>query len=219
MKQLVFIITFLISSQYAFSQEEKYADILLKSLEDLKQANSVSEVQSVVNTLERISDASGSDWIPAFHTAYAYLMLNFQMEKGDDKETAMDRAQTWLDNAESNLPNDDELGLSEIHALQAFIYLGRVAVKPMVRGMSYGSKIQDEVDEALSLHATNPRPDYVLGLYYRGMPSMFGGGMEAACPYFQRSIKLFDKYQPDNQLIPHWGRKDVEAMIEACENL
>jgi len=217
MKRMNIFFTLICFTLLATAQSEPYMEELGKALSGLSNAEDASDMQEVANKLERIFHVASQDWIPAYHTAYTYVVMNFHMEDGDKREAILDKAQSWLETSWANIPEGNEIALSEIHALQSYIYLGRVAIKPMVRGMSYGSKIQEEVDAALRLNSVNPRPDYVIGMYYQGMPSMFGGGKKAACPYFKRSAKLFEKFNPASSLAPNWGKERVEQLINECE--
>jgi len=199
------------------AQETSYQEALSKAFQAWEVAEGLEAKQEVANTMERIASTANDQWFPSYCMAYAYTLMNFDTEDGDKKESLLDTAQKWLDQAEELLPEADKAAKAEILSLQSFIFLGRITVKPMMRGMSYGNKIQEVVDQVHILDPKNPRPDYVLGSYYEGMPSMFGGGMEAACPYFQRSHELFQSYTPVNELAPDWGKLQVAELVKSCK--
>ncbi len=217
MKRINIFFALICLALMTWAQSGNYMEALGEALSSFSDAEKASDMQEIANKLERISQVAPQDWIPAYHTAYTYVVMNFNVEDGDKREVILDKAQSWLEKSRANISVENEIALSEVHALQSYIYLGRVAIKPMVRGMSYGSKIQEEVDAALRLSPVNPRPDYVIGMYYQGMPSMFGGGKKAACPYFQRSMKLFKKFNPSSSLAPNWGKERVEQLVSDCE--
>jgi hypothetical protein len=66
----------------------------------------------------------------------------------------------------------------------------------------------------MELDTLNPRPEYLMGvgLYYT--PEQFGGGPVTAKSLLEKSLKKYDQFVPDNGLMPTWGRRKVEQLLE-----
>ena len=63
----------------------------------------------------------------------------------------------------------------------------------------------------------NPRA-YVLlaqNLFY--MPAMFGGGKDKAKPIVEKSVQLFETFEPATELDPAWGKSMAVSLLKQCE--
>jgi hypothetical protein len=66
----------------------------------------------------------------------------------------------------------------------------------------------------MKLDTLNPRPEYLkgVGLFYT--PEQFGGGHKTAKPLLESSLEKFNKFVPENDLMPNWGREMVEKLLQ-----
>ena len=69
----------------------------------------------------------------------------------------------------------------------------------------------------MKLDTLNPRPEYLQGVSLYYTPEQFGGGSAAAKPLLEKSLTKFNLFEPDNDLMPNWGREMVEQMLEKIE--
>ena len=173
-------------------------------------AAAVPALAANVAKLERAASAKPADWLPRYYQARAYLKMGFGAADGDLKDKFLDQAQTALDQA-NKLPGAD---LAEVLVLQAYIYQGRIQVSPMTRGAVFTGRVHEALQQALSLSPNNPRALLVLGNDFYFRPKTFGGGPEAARPYYEKALKSFATFKPANVLSPSWGEKNAAAMVE-----
>ena len=73
--------------------------------------------------------------------------------------------------------------------------------------------------KAMELDTLNPRPEYLqgVGLYYT--PEQFGGGPVTAKPLLDKSLDKYNQFVPDNDLMPIWGRRLVEQLLEQINEI
>lgn len=211
-KYLLITLTFLAVQLLDAQSPTAYQQAMDKALAAMTGASEWEARKAAANHWERIAAQAEDQWHPAYYAAYMYTMINFELEKGDEKDEYLDIAQEWLDHALKLQPEEDEL-----YALQGMIYLGRITVNPMFRGMSYSNKIESVIDKTLTLDPENPRAPYILGLLYEGMPSFAGGGKERACEHFRQAKTKFEAFEPEGPYAPDWGENSLEAKLGQCE--
>ncbi|MEM7511589.1 MAG: hypothetical protein AAF388_11700 [Bacteroidota bacterium] len=190
---------------FAIGQNAKYQKAMKEAIATLD-----TDKATALNQFERIATAESGKWLPAYYAAYGYTQSSLQTEGGDRKDALLDKAQEWLDKAQTVQEEH-----SEISALQAYIYLARIVASP-ARGMTYTGKVKREVKKAQELNAMNPRAELVMGMLVNGMPAFIGGGKDNACPIFSAAYQKYGSFTPENDLSPDWGRKMNEGYIGYC---
>ncbi len=81
---------------------------------------------------------------------------------------------------------------SELNALQAYLYQGRIQVNA-IRGMKYSSMAVDVLDKAIKLNPANARAYFLMGMNVYHTPKMFGGGAKKALPHVKKALECFGK--------------------------
>ena len=209
MKRLTFIFALLFTTFFSQAQNADYIRVMTETAAKWEGIRGPEEMQALANSYERISQVASEEWLPRYYASYMYVIKSFNIEKG--KDDILDKAQEHLD-AALNLGGDE----SEIAALQSFLHLGRLVVNTMMRGMTYSGKVEAAAEKAIQLNEANPRGHYILAIYYEGMPSFIGGGMDAACPHFQDAKKHYEAYKPVSELHPTWGKDETFRKLGAC---
>ena len=209
MKRLTFIFALLFTTFFSQAQNADYIRVMTETAAKWEGIRGPEEMQALANSYERISQVASEEWLPRYYASYMYVIKSFNIEKG--KDDILDKAQEHLD-AALNLGGDE----SEIAALQSFLHLGRLVVNTMMRGMTYSGKVEAAAEKAIQLNEANPRGHYILAIYYEGMPSFIGGGMDAACPHFQDAKKHYEAYEPASELHPTWGKDETFRKLGAC---
>lgn len=204
-------ITILFTLLFLFvqSQGNLYQQAIQNALNKLGQSTMADDFISAANTFERISTAEPGEWLPLYYAAYAYIVPTFAMEDASQKDQYLDKAQQFLDKAFKIAPDE-----SELFALQAFLYPGRITVDPMNRGMEYMPKMNAALDKAIKLNPENPRSYYLRAITLLNMPEQFGGGAEVARPLFEKAKEKFDKFEPASPIHPNWGKEINEMEME-----
>jgi tetratricopeptide (TPR) repeat protein len=204
------ILTFVISLVLvtANGQSSRYEQAMLGAIEKMNNASSIGEYIEAANLFERIGQTEKTEWLPQYYAAFMYLLAGFQEDDITKKDPYFDKSQQFLDKAFKLAPEN-----SELYALQAFIYPGRIVVDPMNRGMELMGKMNAAIDKAIRLDPENPRSYYLQAVILLNMPVDFGGGPGVAKPLFEKAREKFDKFSPESPLSPNWGKEQNEQEL------
>lgn len=200
------LLTILLIASYA--QEIKYEQAMLNALGKLNQAATISEFTEAANIFERIAQTETGEWLPLYHAAHAWLIMGFTEPDLQKKDSYFDKAQGLLDRAFKIAPDE-----SELYAMQAFIYPGKISLDPMGRGPALIGKMNEALDKAIRLNPDNPRSYYLRAVTLVNMPEAFGGGKVVAKPIFETAQQKFESFKPNSPLWPNWGKEMNEEEL------
>ncbi|MBD2768634.1 hypothetical protein IC235_12120 [Hymenobacter sp. BT664] len=187
-----------------------YADLMAATITELLGTGDPAQLKQLASKFERAGTVAPADWLPPYYQSYALMLTAFQSkEDGDVKDKYLDQAEAAL--ARASKQGGDA---SELLVLQAYIYQARLSVSPMMRSMKYPSMVTQTLEEAKKHNPNNPRIYLVQAnnLYYT--PKMFGGGADAAKPYYEQAKAKFAVAKPANSLVPSWGERQVLGRLK-----
>lgn len=214
MKKLSLIIIACIISLTSFAQNEKYLGSMGKALGEMATAKTSETIQLAANKFERIATAEKGEWLPLYYHAFCNMrMAGMAMGKQSDQlETYLDLAQASLDKAKKIAPNE-----SEIHALQGYVYTGRIWPNPQVNGAKFSPMAQIAFGKAKQLNPSNPRAHFLQGQLTLFTPSFWGGGAANALPILETAEANFAQYEKPSEIHPDWGREENKAMLDKAK--
>ena len=208
MKKLT--ITLVLVSLFSIGySNEAYQKAMSQSIANLFKATSIPEYIEVANQFDRISQNEKSEWLPLYYASYAYIMISYQEPENKKKDTYLDHAQKYLDQAMKIDPKE-----SELYMLQGFLYPMRINIDPMSRGMLYMGKMNESLDKALELNPDNPRVYYLRATMTFHMPEAYGGGAAKALPIYKTASEKFGIFKPKTELSPNWGKEICETELK-----
>jgi len=208
MKKL--IVTLILVSLFSFGfSNENYEKAMGLSIETLFQAKTIAAYVEVANQFERISQIEKAEWLPLYYASFAYIMISFQEPDNAKKDTYLDQAQNYLDQAKAIAPVE-----SELYMLQGFLYPSRINIDPMNRGMLYMGEMNKSLDKALELNPDNPRVYYLRATIMHHTPEAYGGGAAKALPLFLTAEEKFKIFKPKTAISPNWGKELNEAELK-----
>ena len=211
MKKLI-TLTALVASCFTMNaQNPKYIATMEKNIAALDTTRDGEKLQALANNFERIAGAEKSEWLPCYYAAYCYVNSTYST-KGNTIDTYCDKAETFINKADSLSPNN-----SEIYTLKAQIASARISVNPMTRGQKYGTESAMLREKAKTLDPTNPRPFYLEGTAYFYTPPMFGGGKDKAKPSFEKAMGMYETFKPASTIAPNWGKKSTAWFLKQCD--
>ena len=209
MKNLSLILCILSLSLSAFSQDNKYREAMLGSIEKLDQASGPEDYLACASRFERIATAEKSRWMPYYYASYSLVIMSFEETDGSKRDLLLDRAQSFLDKA-LELKEDE----SELHVLQAFLYPSRIIVDPVGRGLQYMEQIYASLATAKTLNPENPRIYFLEGVNKANLPPAMGGGAEAARPILEEAVAKFEAFEEQDPLWPSWGEDAARTELD-----
>ena len=211
MKKL--IATLILVSLFSFGfANEAYEKAMGLSIETLFQSKTIPEYVEVANQFERISQIEKAEWLPLYYASFAYIMISFQEPDNAKKDSYLDQAQKYLDQAKAIDPNE-----SELYMLQGFLYPSRINVDPMNRGMLYMGDMNKSLDKALELNPDNPRVYYLRATIMHHTPEAYGGGAAKALPLYQAAVEKFSIFKPKTAISPNWGKEINDLELKSAQ--
>ena len=187
----------------------KYEKAMKNNLSKIDGEKDVGSMLDVANGFERIAYAEKDKWLPFYYASFMYVLSGFS-------DTTAGKADTYLDKADAfiNIADSLEVDESEIYTLKGMVAQARLQVDPMNRWMKYGQISGRNFQTAMELDTLNPRPEYLMGVSLLYTPEQFGGGPVTAKPLLEKSLEKYNQFVPDNDLMPKWGRRKVEQLLE-----
>lgn len=205
---LSIFLSFILISGVVFA-DDKYESAMRSNLEKIGTAQTPNEYIKIANNFERIALAEKVKWLPYYYSSFCYVLACYSDSSITRKDIYLDKANTFLLLADSLEPDN-----SEIHTLKGMLAQARMQIDPMNRWMKYGVVAESSFKKAMELDPSNPRPEYLIGIGLFYTPQQFGGGPGPAKPVLEKSMKKFNLFVPENELMPNWGKEMVEMLLE-----
>jgi hypothetical protein len=200
-------------SVLALAQSEKYYETMGKTIAELYATKDPSGYDAVINKFVRIGQAEKSQWEPYYYAALGQSFHATGIEDPAAKDAQLDKALNTLSEAAKLSANN-----SEILSLEGFIWMLKLGVDPGTRGQAYTGKIMGLFGQAMALDPQNPRAVLFMGQMKYGTAQFFGAGTDEACGLVQKSIALFENYQPKSPISPMWGKSSAVGYAQRCGN-
>jgi len=209
MMSLILVSSFL---QGAIANDNKYAEAMAKNIQTVYTSKSNADLQSAVNSLERIGATEKTKWEPYYYAGFGYIMMATNEKEGSKKDGYLDQATVLINKAKSIQPND-----SEIIALEGFVHMIRVTVDPASRGQQYSGLAMQTFGKAISLNPENPRALALLAQIQFGTAQFLGSPVTEACSANESALQKFATFKSDNPFAPQWGRQMAEGLKTKCK--
>lgn len=212
MKKLLLIL--ILGMVSIFAQNEKMIRAIEKNLSILDTANTVETAMLLKNNFERIADAEKGEWIAQYYAAMANATISMREKDNILKEEIIDKAEAYLNRADSLQPNN-----SEIYVIKSMIVYARITVSPMERFMTLSPLATKYMATATELDPENPRIYLQNGMVVMFTPEMMGGGKAKAKPILLTAKEKFEKFIPASSIHPNWGKSLLVELLKRIEEL
>lgn len=185
---------------------DRWADSARVLIESGMQRGNPASIDAARVILDRALTAFPNDPLLLHYQGYALYRkatLALGADPKADNGALLDAARGALEASGKNLP------LPETFALQSAVY-GQIIAhsKNPITAMTLGSKSSDAMTRAIAEGSKNPRVWLLRGIGAMFTPSMWGGGLDRAQEYLEKSVAF---YQNDNPAppLPAWGHADA----------
>jgi len=189
--------------------DDKYEKEIKKNLEKIDECKTPNDFIKLANNFERIAAAEKDKWLPYYYSAFVYILASYADSSNSRKDIYLDKSDKFNNIADSLLPNN-----SEIYTLKGMISQARMQVDPMNRWQKYGADATNNFTKAMQIDTLNPRPEYLMGVGVFFTPKQFGGGPTTAKPILEKSLDKFEKFVPENEIMPKWGKEQVVEYLK-----
>lgn len=208
MKIILSLIISLLVISGAYAQD-KYEAGIKSNLAKMDECKTANDYLKLANGFERIASAEKDKWLPYYYGALSCVLASYIDSSKITKDIYLDKADKFLNKADSLKPDN-----SEIYTLKGMLAQARMQVDPMNRWQKYGIEANNNFTKAMAIDTLNPRPEYLIGVGLFYTPKQFGGGPTAAKPVLEKSLMKFEQFVPENDLMPHWGKEQVEEYLK-----
>ena len=209
MKTSIILVAAFLMATNTFAQSDKYADAMKSNIALLDNIHTSQNGLEIANKFTRIGDAEKTQWLPYYYASYATVTQGLAEQDPSKKDEFASKAGDLIKKAETILGKEN----SETATLKAMIATLEMTVDPQSRFMTYGSIIEENLQKAQQLDSTNPRPLLVIGQNTFYTPETFGGGKDAAKPFFVKTKQKFESFKPDTDLSPTWGKSNLDFFL------
>lgn len=188
--------------------DDKYDKEMKKNLQKISECKSANDFIKLANNFERVAAAEKDKWVPYYYTAFMYVLASYSDSSNTRKDIYLDKAVNFNNVADSLQPEN-----SEVYTLKGMIAQARMQIDPMNRWQKYGAEADRNFTEAMKIDTLNPRPEYLIGIGLFYTPKQFGGGPTTAKPVLERSLRKYEQFVPENDLMPNWGKEEVLKLL------
>jgi hypothetical protein len=212
MKKAFFLGAALVATLTAGAQQADYKPVLTNTFTAFDTTwNDQQTKLELSNKLTLIAKKYPEAWITQYYAAYSKVQLSYNDKLDAAKRDAyIDEAEILRDEAVHLLGKNND----ETYVLSAMIANARLGVDGRARWQKYGKIFEENLDNAKSINADNPRIYILKGISKYFMPKMFGGGAKAALPYFEKAQGLLAKESKEDVNKPYWGTQTNEYFLK-----
>jgi tetratricopeptide (TPR) repeat protein len=182
-------------------------DKVVKKLDKVEQ---YTEYKSLADQFSRLREKNPDNWLTSYYHAFCLLQYALRTPQIEEVDQYCDRALESLDAIDPGQANT-----AEVLCLRAMEQSVRIRVDVMLRGLEYSMNSETFLEKALQLDPDNPRAFLLRGQNTFNRPEMFGGGKNAAKPFFEKSVAYFQQ-EKKNLPEPSWGQQSAVSMLSAC---
>lgn len=210
MKSALIFLTALFLCSVINAQSDRYVKAMERNLYMMDSASTPYDFIVISNGFERIAIAEKNQWLPYYYAGYCLIISSFIDSTTSQKDLYLDRAEKYLNAADSLEPDN-----SEIYTLKGMHAQARMAIDPMTRWQQYGQLSNSLFQKAMELDPANPRPETLIGNTLYHTPEAFGGGSKTAEPVLRVALEKYSKFVPATSISPKWGKNLVDDMLKS----
>lgn len=196
----------------SWANDNKYLESMTKNIETVYKAQTIEEIQSAVNALDRIAIAEKTKWEPYYYSAFGNVMMANREKDAVKKDGYLDLALASVEKAKAI--KEDE---SEVVAMEGFIHMIRLTVDPATRGQQYSMMSMQAFGKSLGLNPENPRALSLMAQMQLGTAKFFNTPPTEACDTLTKALEKFETYKSENPLAPVWGKGMTEELKKNCQ--
>lgn len=209
MKKTILMSALICFASFTYAQSDKYVNAMRSNIAQLDSVMVKNNSAELANNFTRIGDAEKTQWLPYYYAAYSTAIQAMVEKENAKKDALADKASELISKAETILGKEN----SETDVIKSMIATAHMMVDPQSRYMTYGAAVTANIEKSKSLDPTNPRPVLLEAENKFYTPEAFGGGKDAAKPFFNTAAKLFDSFKAESDLSPTWGKGSLQYFL------
>lgn len=216
MKRIFLLITAMVLVCVGVHAQEAYSQQMETAVAKLDNAKTVKDYQLLAESFLRIANAQKDQWLPYYYAAFCNAKTGWlkQNDDPDNIEPFANKASDEIKKAEALIDTvKQKKELCELYCIHMMLNQARVFINPQTYGREYGPTAFNYLLLAKQADPDNPRMLYLLGWQKFATPKMWGGDKALAKQLLTTAKqKLAGEQSPG--FAPHWGKKEVEEILE-----
>ncbi len=213
MKKSILFLSVMIVSICSFAQSEKFMAAMKVNMAAIDTSfKNPQNLLGLANNFERIAMAEKNQWLPYYYAAFCQVNYTYMEQDKSKVDAIADKATSLINKADSLQPDN-----SEICCIKSMIASSRMMVNPMQRYMEFGPVAEAQLQNAMQLDPSNPRPYYLKGQGLKYTPEQFGGGCKTASEQLQTAMEKYAAFKPASEISPNWGKQRTEMLLNECK--
>ena len=195
--------------------QDAYKQQLQSVISELDKAEKPGDYQQLAGQFAQLAEMQKTDWLPYYYAAFCNAKTGWLYKNDGEKiEPFANKADEQIKKSIGLLDTaSHKKELSEIYCVLSMINKARVFINPQTFGPKYGPAGAQYIQLAKKVNANNPRAIYLEGWDKYYTPKMWGGDKKAAKAMLQQSLQLLNNNKADADAAPHWGKKEVAALL------
>ncbi|MAD96678.1 MAG: hypothetical protein CMB99_05050 [Flavobacteriaceae bacterium] len=161
---------------------------------------------------ERISKVEKDNWIPNYYVAQLEIQSAFNTKDEATLKAKLDKAQQYIDTANSLSENNPELLIT-----QALLHTAYINFDGQKYGMTMSGKNSQLYKKALELAPDNPRVILGYAEWNMGAARFFGKSTKPYCDQVKKAIEVGKTEKLTEKFYPRFQVKRAEAVLKQCQ--
>ena len=205
MKKIITLLTLVFT--VCLTAQTPYEKGMEKAFE-LWKTNKTKEASQL---FERIATAEKDNWLPPYYAATIEILESFQIKEEATLVAKLNKAQIFLDTANSLSPDNPEILIR-----QALLHVAYMAFDGQKYGMTMSMKNAALYKKALELAPENPRVILSKAESDMGAARFFGQSTKPFCENIKKAIELSKKEEISIKFYPKFNVERAEKVLEQC---
>ena len=182
-----------------------------KGMEKAFELWKTNKTKEASQLFERIATAEKDNWLPPYYAATIEIIESFQIKEEATLIAKLNKAQIFLDTANSLSPDNPEILIR-----QALLHVAYMAFDGQKYGMTMSMKNVALYNKALELAPENPRVILSKAESDMGAARFFGQSTKPFCENIKKAIELSKKEEITIKFYPKFNVERAEKVLEQC---
>lgn len=182
-----------------------------KGMEKAFELWKTNQTKEASQLFERIATAEKDNWLPPYYAATIEIIESFQIKEEATLIAKLNKAQVFLDAANSLSPDNPEILIR-----QALLHVAYMAFDGQKYGMTMSMKNAALYKKAFELAPENPRVILSKAESDMGAARFFGQSTKPFCENIKKAIELSKKEEITLKFYPKFNVERAEKVLEQC---
>ena len=206
MKKIITLLALMFVIQ--LSAQTAYEKGMTKAFELWKE----NKTKEAGQLFERIANAEKENWLPSYYAATIEIIEAFKIKEEATLIAKLNKAQEFLDTANSLSPNNPEILIR-----QALLHVAYMAFDGQKYGMTMSMKNAGLYKKAFELAPENPRVILSKAESDMGAARFFGQSTKPFCENIEKAIDLGKKEEITIKFYPRFDVERAEKILKNCK--